>query len=136
MNKIPNQSYIFFDGVCNLCNGFVQFVITRDKQEKFKFSSLQSQAAEKMLKPFDFPLDELKTIILLQDGKIYLRSRAVLRIASQLGGSWKLSALLYVFPSFLSDAVYNLVSKYRYKLFGKRDSCMIPSPELKSRLIE
>ncbi|MCX6274011.1 MAG: thiol-disulfide oxidoreductase DCC family protein [Bacteroidetes bacterium] len=136
MTNQLNNSIIFFDGVCNLCNGFVQFVIRRDKSAKFKFASLQSAAAANMLKPFDFPLDELKTIVLVQDGKIFLRSRAVLRIASQLGGAWKLAAMLYIFPSFFSDAVYNLISKYRYKLFGKKDSCMIPTPELKSRFVE
>lgn len=136
MNNLTNKSVIFFDGVCNLCNGFVQFVIRRDQSGKFKFASLQSQAAENMLRPFNFPLDELNTIALVQDGKIFLRSRAVLRIASQLGGLWKLAVLLYIFPSFFSDAVYNLISKYRYKLFGKKDSCMIPTPELKSRFIE
>jgi len=130
-----NENIILFDGVCNLCNGFVQFVISRDKKKKFRFGSLQSEAAKKILEPFHFPLNELKTIVLIDNGKIYLRSRAVLRIASQLGGAWKLSALLYIFPSFISDAVYNLISKYRYRIFGKRESCMIPTPELKSRFI-
>jgi len=130
-----NHPVILFDGVCNLCNGFVQFVIRNDKKNKFRFASLQSDSAKKLLEPFHFPLDELKTIVLVEDGKIYLRSRAVIRIASQLDGAWKLSAMLYIFPSFLSDAVYNLVSKYRYRLFGKQESCMIPTPDLKSRFI-
>jgi predicted DCC family thiol-disulfide oxidoreductase YuxK len=131
-----NDSIILFDGVCNLCNGFVQFVIARDKKNKFKFGSLQSEGAKKILEPFIFPLDELKTIVLLENGKIYLRSRAVLRITSQLSGAWKLSSLLYIFPSFISDAVYNLISKYRYRFFGKRESCMIPTPEMKTKFIE
>ena len=130
-----NDSIILFDGVCNLCNGFVQFVINHDKKNKFKFGSLQSDGAKKLLQPFHFPLDELKTIVLVEQGKIYLRSRAVLRIASHLDGAWKLSTILYVFPSFLSDAVYNLVSKHRYKIFGKRNECMAPTPELESRFI-
>ncbi len=136
MNNSTDRSFIFFDGVCNLCNGFVQFVINNDKKGKFKFASLQSEAAKQILKPFEFPSDELKTIILVENGKIYLRSRAVLRIAKQLDGLWKISAALYIFPSFLSDSVYNLVSKYRYKIFGKKDSCMIPTLELKSRFVE
>ena len=136
MTTKMEHSLILFDGVCNLCNGFVQFVIERDKNAKFMFASLQSEAAQNILKPFDFSIEELKTIVLVENGKIYLRSRAVLRIASQLGGAWKLSAMLYVFPSFISDAVYNLISKYRYKLFGKKDSCMIPTPELKQRFID
>jgi len=131
-----NDSVILFDGVCNLCNGFVQFVISHDKKNKFKFGSLQSDVAKKLLEPFHFPLEELKTIVLIEDGKIYLRSRAVLKITSQLNGAWKLSALLYIFPSFISDAVYNLISKYRYRIFGKRESCMIPTPEMKAKFIE
>ncbi len=135
MNNFQNHSLILFDGVCNLCNGFVQFVIERDKKGRFLFASLQSEVAQNILKSFDFSMDELKTIVLIENEKIYLRSRAVLRIASQLGGAWKLSAMLYVLPSFISDAVYNLISKYRYKLFGKKDSCMIPTPELEARFL-
>jgi len=131
-----NHPVILFDGICSLCNGFVLFVIRHDKKNKFRFGSLQSDSAKKLLEPFHFPLEELKTIVLVEDGKLFLRSRAVLRIASQLDGAWKLSAILYVFPSFISDAVYNQLSKYRYKIFGKRDSCMVPTPELKSRFIE
>lgn len=136
MDNAAGNPVILFDGVCNLCNGFVQFVIRGDKSAKFKFAPLQSAAAGNMLKLFDFPSDALKTIILIQNGKLFLRSRAVLRITSQLGGAWKLTSLLYIFPSFFSDAIYNFISKFRYKLFGKRDSCMVPTPELKSRFIE
>ncbi|CAN5366612.1 thiol-disulfide oxidoreductase DCC family protein [soil metagenome] len=129
------EAIILFDGVCNLCNGFVQFVINNDKQGKFKFASLQSDASKKILSPFNFPLVELKTIVLVENGKIYLRSRAVLRIARQLDGIWKMAVVLYIFPSFISDAVYNMVSKNRYRVFGKKDSCMIPTPELNSRFV-
>src|SRR5438034_11600524 len=111
------ESIILFDGVCNLCNGFVQFVIKHDKKGRFKFSSLQSETAQQLLQPYHFSTEDLKTIVLLEDGRIYFRSRAVLRIASQLDGGWKLSSVLYIFPSFISDAVYNLVSKYRYRIF-------------------
>jgi len=135
MDYSPGASYIFFDGVCNLCNGFVQFVINHDKNARFKFASLQSEAAQNILLPFHFPLEELKTIALVENGKIYLRSKAVLRIAKHLDGPWKLFVVFSIFPTFISDAVYNLVSKYRYKIFGKKDSCMVPTPELKSRFI-
>jgi predicted DCC family thiol-disulfide oxidoreductase YuxK len=130
------QSIILFDGVCNLCNGFVRFVISHDKRGQFKFASLQSEAAQKILEPFNFPLDDLKTIVLLEDSKIYLRSRAVLRIVKHLDGIWKISSVLSVFPPFLSDRVYNLVSAHRYKIFGKTDSCMLPTGELQSRFID
>src|SRR5690348_6876242 len=132
---MPN-SIILFDGICNLCNGFVQFVIRHDKKNKFLFGSLQSDAAKKLLEPFHFPVEESKTIVLIEDGELFMRSRAVLRIASQLDGAWKLSAAFYIFPSFISDAVYNIISKYHYRFFGKKDSCMVPAPELRSRFID
>jgi len=130
-----SNSIILFDGICNLCSNSVKFIIRHDKKNKFKFGSLQSDSAKKLLEPYHLPLEELNSFVLLENGKIYLRSRAVLRIASRLDGVWKLSAVLYIFPSFISDAVYNLVAKYRYRVFGKRDTCMIPTPELESRFI-
>ena len=130
------QSIILFDGICNLCNSSVKFIIKHDRKNKFRFGSLQSDSAKKLLEPYHFPPEELKSFILLEDGKIYLRSRAVLRIASQLDGAWKLTSVFYVFPSFISDAVYNLVAKYRYRIFGKKETCMVPTPELKSKFID
>jgi len=128
-------SIILFDGVCNLCSSFVQFIIRHDSRAKFKFSSLQSEVAQKILAQFNIPPNELRTIVLVEDGKVYLRSRAVLRVARRLDGAWKISALFYIFPSFISDAIYNFISKYRYKVFGKRDTCLVPTPELKSRFL-
>lgn len=136
MNSLYGHPLIFFDGVCNLCNGFVRFVISRDRNAKFRFAPLQSEAAKKNLLRFGFPADEMKTIVLVQEGKVFIRSKAVLKIVSQLGGIWKLTSLLYIIPPFLSDGVYNLISKFRYKLFGKKNSCMVPSPESRGRFIE
>jgi predicted DCC family thiol-disulfide oxidoreductase YuxK len=136
MNAASRDSIIFFDGVCNLCNGFVQFIIRHDAKAKFKFASLQSDSAKKILQEYHIPLDELKTLVLLEHGNVYLRSRAVLRIGKQLDGLWKLSVLFYIVPSFLADAVYNLISKYRYKVFGKRDTCMVPANDLRNRFLE
>ena len=130
------HSVILFDGICNLCNGFVRFIIKHDKQEKFKFASLQSEAAKKIMRQFNFPDGELKTIVLVDGGKIYLRSRAVLKIASQLNGAWKLATVFYLIPSFLSDALYNVISKYRYKVFGKREECMVTGVDLRRRFLE
>lgn len=136
MNALPENPLILFDGVCNLCNGFVQFIIRHDKKSKFRFASLQSPAAKNILEHFSVSADELKTLVLIDSGKIYFRSRAVLRIARQLDGIWKLSSVFYIVPRFINDAVYNLVSETRYRIFGKRESCMTPSPENSSRFIE
>jgi len=130
-----HNSTILFDGICNLCNGAVKFIIKHDKKEKFRFGSLQSDSAKKLLEPYHLPTEELNSFVLIEDGKIYLRSRAVLRIASQLDGAWKLTSAFYIFPSFISDAVYNFVAKTRYKVFGKREKCMAPTTELKNRFI-
>lgn len=134
MTPETDKPIIFFDGVCNLCNGLVQFIIRHDKRGKFRFASLQSDIASQLLDG-KINLQEMRTLILLEHGNVYLRSRAVLRVASRLDGPWKASAVLYVFPAFLADAVYNLVSRYRYNLFGKKDSCMVPTPEMKSRFV-
>jgi predicted DCC family thiol-disulfide oxidoreductase YuxK len=131
----PGSSIILFDGVCNLCSWFVIFIIKRDKNSRFKFALLQSEAAKKILEPFGLPAGDLKTLVLVENGKAYLRSKAVLRIAGRLDGAWKISAILSFFPSFLSDAVYNLVSRYRYRIFGKKNDCMVPTPEIESRFI-
>ena len=134
MNPENDKPIIFFDGVCNLCNGLVQFIIRHDKKGKFRFASLQSETAVRLLEG-KVDMKEMRTLILLDNGKVYLRSRAVLRVASRLDGIWKASGILYIFPVFLADPVYNLVSRYRYRLFGKKDTCMVPTPEIKSRFV-
>lgn len=129
------QSVILFDGVCNLCNSFVQFVIKHDKYERFKFASLQSDFAKKELADSFIDTQKMSTVILLENGKLYSRSTAALRVLKKLNG---LLPLLYIFiaiPTFIRDAVYNLIAKNRYKWFGKKDSCMIPSPELQRRFL-
>jgi predicted DCC family thiol-disulfide oxidoreductase YuxK len=126
---------ILFDGVCNLCNGSVQFIIKRDKEAKFRFASLQSDAGKKILQQFQLPTDTFNSFILYQDGKIYTRSTAALRVFSQLK-NWKWVGAFQYVPKFIRDGVYNLIARNRYKWFGKKDECMIPTPELKSRFLD
>ena len=127
---------ILFDGVCNLCNGLVQFIIRRDAKGKFKFASLQSEVGRSLLKQFNIDPDLLHSIVVIDNGVAFQRSDAVLRIANYLGGRWKILAAFKILPKFFRDGCYNVVAANRYRIFGKQDSCMIPTPELKDRFVE
>lgn len=129
------QPVIFFDGVCNLCNAAVQFIIKHDKAAVFKLAALQSAAAAQLLQSLPIPGDTANSILLLEDGKLYARSTAALRIARHLRGSWKLLYVFILVPAFLRDAVYKLVARNRYRILGKQDSCMVPAPELQHRFL-
>lgn len=126
---------IFFDGLCNLCNAAVQFVIKRDPSAIFKFCSLQSPIAARLLPDHNFQSQNLNTFILLQNNKIYKRSTAALKVASQLQSPYKLLYGFIIVPSIVRDWVYNLISKNRYKWFGKRNECMLPDPKLATRFL-
>ena len=127
---------ILFDGVCNLCNGFVQFVIARDPQGRFRFASLQSKAAAALLngQMQSGPLPD--SVLLAEDGRIYTRSTAALRVARGLGFPWNLSYGLVMVPKPLRDAVYDWVARNRYAWFGKRDVCMVPTPDQRARFLD
>ncbi len=127
---------VLFDGVCNLCNRAVQFIIKRDKKKQFRFASLQGKAGNELLKKFDLPANVFNSFILFEEGKVYTRSTAALRIAKKLPGGWKLLYGLMILPRFIRNAVYNVIAKNRYKWFGKRNECMIPTPELKERFLD
>ncbi len=130
------KQVILFDGVCNLCNGAVLFVIKRDKNVKFSFASLQSSFGQIQLKQHGLSSDELSTIVLLKDGRIFTKSTAALEIAKELDGFWPALYFFKIVPSFIRNPVYDLISRNRYRWFGKREACMIPTPELKARFIE
>jgi predicted DCC family thiol-disulfide oxidoreductase YuxK len=132
---ITEKDIILFDGVCNLCNGAVQFIIKRDPEGKFQFASLQSARAQQMLKDREAPIT-METIILLRGNQLFQRSDAALEIARKLSGAWPLVYGLKVVPRFIRDGVYNWIAKNRYRFFGKRNECMIPTPALRNRFIE
>lgn len=127
------EAIILFDGVCNLCSGSVQFVIKRDPAAFFKFASLQSDFGQQQLQRFGLDQKSFHSIILIHGDKVYQRSDAALEIVKKLGGAWPILYGFKIMPRFLRDAGYNLVSRNRYKLFGKKDACWIPTPELKAR---
>jgi predicted DCC family thiol-disulfide oxidoreductase YuxK len=124
---------ILFDGVCNLCNGAVQFVIKHDKKKKFLFGSLQGRAGQAYLRSFNL---DFTSFVLVEEDKAYTRSTAALRTAKHLGGVWKFMYVFIIVPRFIRDAIYNWIAKNRYKWFGKKDACMVPTQELRARFLE
>ena len=126
---------ILFDGVCNLCNGSVQFIIRRDPGAKFRFAALQSDFGESQLQHYGIPPGMLNSIILIQEGKAHQKSNAALEIAKNLSGLWPALYVFKIIPRVVRDWIYDLIAKNRYKLFGRRDECMIPTPELRSRFV-
>ncbi len=131
--EVLRMKIIFFDGVCGLCDGFVNFILKIDKEKKFMFSPLQSDFARLNLS--QEYTNDLKTLVLMKDGKLYLKSWAIIHILLEIGGIWKIVLIGRLFPRFLLDNLYDLVAKYRYKTFGKKKNCRIPTPEEKSRFV-
>lgn len=127
---------ILFDGVCNLCNGAVNWIIKRDKQNKFKFASLQSVFGRQTIARYNLGEDYLNTIVFLDNEKVYLRAEAVLRILKGLGGFYSLLYIFNALPSPILNFFYNIVARYRYRWFGKRDTCRVPTESEKAKFLE
>ena len=127
---------VLFDGVCNLCNRSVQFILKRDNKKQFQFASLQGKFGQEVLKNNNFSTESLNTLILMEGDKIFTRSTGVLRMMKHLGGGWSLLYGFIIVPKFIRDAFYNWVSKNRYKWFGKKEACWLPTPDLKTRFLE
>jgi predicted DCC family thiol-disulfide oxidoreductase YuxK len=130
------QFVVLFDGVCNLCNNSVQFILKRDKKKKFLFGSLQGEAGQQLLKKFNLPIDNFHSFVLLEGERAYTQSTAALRMAKHLKGGWQLLYGFIILPKFLRDGVYKWIAVNRYKWFGKRDTCRIPTPEEKARFLD
>lgn len=139
MAKISTEGkkIILFDGVCNLCNSSVNKLIRWDKKNIFLFASLQSDFGTKLIDELKLNTQEVDSIIYYQPGVTYeIKSNAILRIADDLGGFWKLCKIFYIIPVRLRNVFYDWVAKNRYKWYGKKKSCMIPTPELKARFLD
>lgn len=127
---------LYFDGVCNLCNAAVQFVIRHDRSGKIRFASLQSDAGAAAIRKVEARYGRRPDSLLFEIGdQIWIESDAALQVARHLDGGWKSVSWLRVFPRTIRDAVYRLVARSRYRLFGKKEACMIPAPGLKSRFL-
>jgi predicted DCC family thiol-disulfide oxidoreductase YuxK len=130
-----SNSIILFDGVCNVCSGAVQFVIKRDKKNIFRFASLQSAEGQKLLAHHKLPPSDFNSFVLIENDKVYIKSDGALKVAKELNGLWPLLYGFIIVPKVLRDGVYNLIARNRYKWFGKKDSCMIPTPEIMAKFL-
>jgi len=136
MINLKNKKIILFDGVCNLCNSSVHFIIKKDKKKQFLFTSLQSDAARDILLQFQLKNSELDSILLIENGQVYQKSDAILKIVKHLNGIWKMSYGFIIIPKFIRDYVYIIIAKNRYRWFGKKEVCMIPTKELQMRFLD
>jgi predicted DCC family thiol-disulfide oxidoreductase YuxK len=131
---VIGKQIIFFDGVCNLCNGFIDFVVTRDPEHNFKFAPLQGETAKRHL-PNSISIG-LRSVVLWTQGQYFEKSDAILMILPQLGGGWRIFRLGWIFPRFFRDWIYDFVARNRYRFFGKRDSCRLPTPEERALFLD
>ena len=132
-----NKKIILFDGVCNLCNGFIQFVIKHDAIDVFRYASLQSDIGQQLVSERGIDTKTIDSVVLIEPGiAYYIKSDAALQIGKQLKGYRTFSKVLNLIPSGLRNFVYDLIAQYRYAWFGKNDQCMIPTPELKSKFLD
>jgi predicted DCC family thiol-disulfide oxidoreductase YuxK len=125
---------VLFDDVCSLCNASVQFIIARDLRSVFRFASLQSETGKVLREKFGVP--EVDSLVLLENGRYYTKSSAALRICRRLAGVWKLFYIFWLVPKPLRDYIYDFVAKHRYEWFGKRDHCLIPTPDIRARFLD
>jgi predicted DCC family thiol-disulfide oxidoreductase YuxK len=134
--EIKQHKIILFDGVCNLCNGSVTFILQREKESVFQFASIQSEAGRGLLEWCGLPKDYNQAVILIDRGKIFLGSTAALKLGKTLKFPWSiLSYAGFIIPKLIRDWVYNQIAQHRYQWFGKREVCMVPTPNLKARFL-
>lgn len=133
---MQEQPLILFDGVCNFCNYWVNFAIRRDRKKKLRFTPLQGQTAGLLLPKFNISPTALSSVMLVDKGRVWTQSSAAIRICKHLDGGWKLFYGLIIIPKFIRDLFYNIIARNRYKWFGKKETCMVPSPGLRERFLD
>ena len=131
-----NPKIVLFDGVCNLCNSSVQFILARDKKNQFLFGSLQGKTGQDYLKKFNLPPGTLNSFMLVDGDALYSKSTGALRMLKYIGGPWRLLYAFIIVPKFIRDAVYTLIANNRYRWFGKKETCWLPAPALKEKFLE
>jgi predicted DCC family thiol-disulfide oxidoreductase YuxK len=146
VDPADGKPIVFFDGVCGLCNGFVDFTMARDPAARFRFATLQGETAAALLREqalaagpdsgaADSQQNPLRSVLLWENGILYRRSDAALRVIARLGGIWRLAAPLRLIPRFVRDLVYDFIARNRYSWFGKRDACRMPTPAERERFL-
>jgi len=136
MGSMKSKYIVFFDGVCNLCDRTVQFILKRDRKKRFLFGSLQGKTGQEYLHKYHLPADKFHSFMLIEGNVLYTRSTAVLRMLKHLGRGWQLLYVFIYIPQPIRDGVYTLIATNRYKLFGKKDQCSLPTPDEKERFLE
>lgn len=134
-SKDEGRGILLFDGVCNLCNGVVNFVIDHDRSDYFRFAPLQSAAGRSLLKTHGLDADALDSVVLLEDGRYYQKSDAALRAARRLEHPVRRLHVLTIIPRTIRDAVYDVIARNRYSWFGRQDACRVPTPELRRKFL-
>lgn len=136
--ELPHdKKIILFDGVCNLCDATVQKLIRKDKKDVFRFAALQSETGKEIVKYIGIDTSKVDSIILYEPGKAYhIKAEAAIEIAKSIGGVYSILALFSVFPNWIKNSVYDFIARNRYKWYGKKESCMMPTPELKAKFLQ
>ncbi|HFA49889.1 MAG TPA: thiol-disulfide oxidoreductase DCC family protein [Bacteroidetes bacterium] len=127
---------ILFDGVCNFCNDTINSIIKLDKKNVFKFAPLQSEMGQRMLEAYNRSTEDFNSVVLICDGNLYTKSDAALQTFKHLGGPWRYLRIFSVVPRPVRNAVYDFIAKNRYKWFGKKEQCMVPTPDIKARFLD
>ena len=132
---MSTKSVILFDGVCNFCNGAVNFTIKRDKNKMIKFAALQSEVGRSLIRHYGLPENDMRSFLLIENGKLYSKSTAALKVCRYLKGLWPLCYGFIIVPAFIRNAVYDLIARNRYKWFGQKEECMVPTPDVRARFL-
>ena len=127
---------ILFDGTCNFCNAGINFIIKQDKKKIFRFAPLQSEAGQRLLEQYGLPEQGFDSFVLIEEGKVYKKSSAGLKVYRKLSWYWSWTQAFWIAPLFIRDAVYDFIAKNRYKWFGKKETCWIPSPSLRIKFFD
>ena len=134
MTTIPDN-LILFDGVCNLCSALVQFVIRHDPAAKFRFAAIQSEIGGEIFQSHGLDPADLQTFVFVSNGQVFLRSDAAIEVVSRLGGAWRIFRIFRFVPKVLRDAIYSFIARNRYRWFGRKEVCMVPTAEIKERFL-
>lgn len=132
---MPENPVILFDGVCNFCNGMVNFLIRQDRKGILRFAALQSSSGQRLLGQYGLPLQSFNSFVLIEGGKVYTSSTAGLRLYKHLPWYWQWTQLFWIIPPFLRNAVYDLIARNRYRWFGRKEQCLVPTAEVRERFL-